>query len=270
MQTDDERMGEEQSIDEIIAKMPSLAQMRESQERFANKRRFDDKPNPAPESEEKYWENVWATKSPVDEAYGRLAGQLRRKHHETMNLDLRDAKRLVWDIIKSLCPEYKVTDDNKYLLNQFTLYFLRNHECEYNLDKGIYLYGNTGRGKTLLMTTFQMFTMSIKYRQFRTVSCLAIAQDVLTNGGQVMDKYVNGSFCFDDLGHEKIQYYYKTEVDVMEQILARSERHKEIIHVTSNLLPDQLLDRYGERIYSRSKALFNFVELKGTNDFREP
>lgn len=94
-------------------------------------------------------------------------------------------------------------------------------------------------------------------------------------------QFLHGNVAYDDIGfhNENIQAY-GNKANCFEFIISRqykpvTETNK-VIHATTNLLPkapknkinaNTILSTYGERIYSRCKQMFTFVNLQG-KDFR--
>ena len=71
--------------------------------------------------------------------------------------------------------------------------------------------------------------------------------------------------CFDDLGVEPAGRFYGKDCNVMGEILlSRYElflNHKIRTHATTNLDSDELEERYGSRVKSRMRQLFNLVSF---------
>lgn len=81
-------------------------------------------------------------------------------------------------------------------------------------------------------------------------------------------------FCFDDLGVEPIGRHYGKDCNVLgEVILSRYDLFLECqvkTHATTNLNAQELEDRYGNRVRSRMRQLFNLVAFdKDSADKRE-
>ncbi len=72
-------------------------------------------------------------------------------------------------------------------------------------------------------------------------------------------------FCFDDLGIEPPGRFCGKDLNVMgEVMLSRYElyqktRHKIKTHTTTNLNAEELEERYGNRVRSRIRKLFNLI-----------
>jgi DNA replication protein DnaC len=75
---------------------------------------------------------------------------------------------------------------------------------------------------------------------------------------------------FDDLGAEKNMKHFGQEENVMADIMTSlyDKGHKGKVHVTSNLDPNQLSERYGERAASRMMEMFNFIHVVEKRDWR--
>jgi len=83
-------------------------------------------------------------------------------------------------------------------------------------------------------------------------------------GYKTIEDYGNGQyFCFDDLGIEPIGRHYGKDCNVMGEILlSRYEiflQNKIKTHATTNLNAQELEDRYGNRVRSRMRQLFNLI-----------
>lgn len=148
-----------------------------------------------------------------------------------------------------------------------------------DLRKGLLLIGNIGCGKTYLMNLLKF----CPNKKFLIKPCCDIALEFLQGDNyRVLSKYGKKlelledyrDICFDDLGAENIRKFYGDEVNVIGEILEyRYERfinHRELTHATSNLLPEQLADYYGQRLRSRMRQMFNLIYFgKNSKDKRE-
>lgn len=161
--------------------------------------------------------------------------------------------------------KYSFTDEQKTIVRQLIRYFIRDGSCKYDLKKGIYLWGDTGIGKSELMGLFKSFTQKIGIMRFEIVNCPKLVLD-LANEKEVSILYNNftGHKCFDDFGfEEQSSNVYGNNVRVMEMVINERDRYGVITHVTTNVPPKMLGEVYDKRTVSRCHKLFNFIEFQG-------
>lgn len=160
-----------------------------------------------------------------------------------------------------------------------------------SITKGNFVCGNFGCGKTWLMLLFGRN----KKQSFDVVRSKQIADAYLTSDDKKIPEmflkpfdaqdqkhnrgYVSSEIfyqryiglCIDDLGseEEKNNFGNKMNVvgDLIEQWYAGGYTGL-FLHATTNLTADQLKNFYGERVISRMREIFNFIELPG-NDRRK-
>lgn len=167
------------------------------------------------------------------------------------------------DVVDLLC-EYFSNDKS----------FVKKGE-HYSLRKGLFISGNIGCGKTFFMKLLQE---NLK-NYYRVVNCREVADMYAKDGEEAIEKYasireywdkVTGKrmrglypYCFDDLGTEADKKYFGNDMNVMADILQR--RHYKgdftLTHVTTNLSAEELKARYGNRLTSRFKEMFNFINF---------
>lgn len=178
--------------------------------------------------------------------------------------------------------KFEFDDDNKYVVDFFLSYFL-NHQKLKNfggdLKKGIYLYGSYGTGKSLLFEILEYLYQKNQKPSWRvkTVNTIRLVDEYrseLSRLGQlashdqtIYQRMEKGPIHFEDLGAEKKINHYGNQTEVMSDILqlrySRFFKTKCKTFITSNLTPEQVRKRYGERIYDRMFQMFNFLELNG-------
>jgi hypothetical protein len=83
-------------------------------------------------------------------------------------------------------------------------------------------------------------------------------------GYKTIQEYGNNNFyCFDDLGVETTGRYFGKDCNVMGEILlSRYDlflQRKIRTHATTNLNAQELEERYGNRVRSRMRQLFNLI-----------
>lgn len=131
-------------------------------------------------------------------------------------------------------------------------------------NKGILLSGPVGCGKTSLMKLLRHLVPH--KRSYELVPCRTIVFSFNHLGYKAIGDYGdNGFFCFDDLGVEPSGRFYGKDSNVMgEIILSRYElflNHKVKTHATTNLSAQELEDRYGNRVRSRMREMFNLISF---------
>ncbi len=62
--------------------------------------------------------------------------------------------------------------------------------------------------------------------------------------------------------------HYGTKLNVIEEVIEERYRKGLLTHLTTNLSEDDILDAYGDRVYSRLKSMVNYHTITG-EDFRK-
>lgn len=227
------------------------------------------------EAEREYWEKIRNSPDPhapvkhISDAMRNIMKVERAANVQRSEIPYDDAKQLLWRIIQQDQRQrgyvYNFSDCIRALLPELLKYFLGDPESKFHLHKGIYLWGNVGRGKTQLFRFFDAFTKAIKFSQFNIVPSKKIVYDISKdNDTSGLEYYFTHYVCFDDLGFEEKQYkHYGNELRVMETILEQRYNRRIRTHATSNVPPDHLGKYYDDRIVSRCSEMFNFIEVDG-------
>ena len=158
---------------------------------------------------------------------------------------------------------------NSELFVELCKYFT-DTPCKFNPDKGLFIFGRTGTGKSTLM---KLFSINQKC-SYRIVNCKVVSDELLNAGNnfdEVLKSYskpycgtIKNDFgnsgqmgtCFDDLGTEDIINSFGNKRSVMTDILLRcydSYLMKGIIHITTNNTKEMILENYGDRFVSRRR-----------------
>ncbi len=169
------------------------------------------------------------------------------------------------------------------LMEYFTKdeHFLKR-DSSYSFHKGLLLMGNIGCGKTLMM---KMFSTNL-VNNYQVINCRKIASEFAIHGDEGIQKYfevttsnLSGlgygracmrSICFDDLGTEPDKKYFGQEVNVILEVMLRRYDNGDFTrtHATTNLTPGEIKSRYGERLTSRFREMFNLIKFPANSPDR--
>jgi len=182
-------------------------------------------------------------------------------------------------------PDFVIADADKPVITRLLAYFMRDKgvaDAEgIDLDKGIFLMGPVGCGKTALMRIMSNLCPSKDKPVFR--SCNEVIVDFNIRGFEAIIPYTRDAICpytltpkvhcFDDLGLEPMGYYFGNSTNVMAEIMLSRYNYfitrKMLTHVTTNLDIDELEEIYGNRIRSRMREMFNRMTFSsGSGDKR--
>ncbi|MDT0642597.1 ATPase [Zunongwangia sp. F363] len=162
--------------------------------------------------------------------------------------------------------KFKIYKKDKEILLKLCSYFIKDKEnCKkfgIDVDKGILLSGPVGCGKTSLMKLLHFLVPH--QRKYVVMPCRNIVFAFNHLGYKTIEDYGESSFfCFDDMGVEPMGRHYGKDCNVIGEILlSRYDLFLETnlkTHATTNLNAEELEDRYGNRVRSRMRELFNLI-----------
>lgn len=197
--------------------------------------------------------------------------------------DITTAKRLLWTSYAKYAEEHQrglvFSDNLKAVIQLLVPYFTGNKSEVLDPNKGIYLWGPCGTGKSILMEMIQNVLVPYKYPMAYRVKRVPDIFEQATGRKDVdFSRYHSHHYCFDDMGFdEQVVNHYGNRINPMESILTRRypsfQKRGVLTHATSNLpwtstTGPSMADRLNERIISRGSEMFNFVLLKG-DDLRK-
>lgn len=167
----------------------------------------------------------------------------------------RFGKKLIFDdwtkpLITVIC--YFFSDDPRF-----------NTELKLDDSKGLLIRGSCGLGKTFLTSLL----VGNERKRVNIVSMLDVANKIKENGSYSPPK--NGILYLDDVGSEQSEVlYYGTKInwfrEFMELWYAKKLPFNHLIFSTNNTF-DELQEKYGYRLRSRFKEMFNIVDVFGAD-----
>ena len=195
-----------------------------------------------------------------------------------------DGKTLIYDFPKILVylnakgkllfgEKFKIYEEDREIILKLSSYFIKDKKsCQksgIDVEKGLLLSGPVGCGKTSLMKLLRHLVPL--QRPYEMIPCRNVVFGFNHLGYKTIEDYGNTKFyCFDDLGVEPPGRFYGKDCNVMgEVLLSRHElflQTKQNIktHATTNLNAEELEERYGNRVRSRMRELFNLVAFDET------
>ena len=182
--------------------------------------------------------------------------------------------------------KFRLYPEDAEIIIKLISWFIKDEEVAQktciDLEKGILLVGPVGCGKTSLMNICRFLLPAEKRHSIK--SCRDVSFEFAKDGHESFHKYTRGSFnpsnyepktwCFDDLGLESPMNFYGNQCSVMAEILlSRYDLFHSfgmITHITTNLNSSEIEERYGNRVRSRMRELFNLINYPSySNDKRK-
>jgi len=175
---------------------------------------------------------------------------------------------------------FKIHVEDHELLYKLVTYFIEDkrvaNKFKIDLNKGILLSGPVGCGKTTLMRLLPHLVPHKRHYQTSLMPCRNIVFGFNNLGYKIIQDYAdNKPYCFDDLGVEPIGRHYGKDCNVMGEILITryevimnqklSHRAQSRCHITTNLNSNEIENRYGERVRSRMRELFNLISFSSVS-----
>ncbi len=164
-----------------------------------------------------------------------------------VSISIPDAKRVLWRGLNHFTgkaewlPEYeKIAEwlsDNK--------------------GRGLFCYGNCGRGKSLIC--WKIIPLLLNHYCRKIVSCYD-AQQMNADIDTVKAKHI---IYIDDVGTENLSVKFGEKRLAFCEIVDEAEKRGKLLILTTNLSLDEISQKYGERTMDRLVAITTRVKFKG-------
>lgn len=172
-------------------------------------------------------------------------------------------------LISQRTNKWNWTKSNEKVFINLVKYF-NNQDSKLDNNKGFVLCGPNGTGKTTLLKAFSLFSIGMNNKRYKVIHSQNIVDE--------LSKYQNG-FCLtgyydrnekystaiDEIGKESISNIFGNKIDPLEQVICMRYQNGLRTFGTTNLNIEQIKSRYGERLYSRFKEMFNIIKLEGSD-----
>ncbi|MBI9040216.1 ATPase [Lutibacter sp.] len=188
---------------------------------------------------------------------------------------------------------FKIYKEDEPLIFKLCCYYIQDHyscaQMGIDTNKGILLTGPVGCGKTSLMKL--LLHLAPHKTSYEIIPTRNIVFSFNSSGFETLEQYNQSkNYCFDDLGVEPKGSHYGKDLNVLGEILLSRydlfTRHPQIIenrslsevevkansqqpitnnhsktHITTNLNAQEIEKRYGNRVRSRLRAMFNLISF---------
>ena len=171
---------------------------------------------------------------------------------------------------RGVIREFVIDENNRKILNNMYLYVIGSSSCSWDLNKGLYLGGKVGAGKTLLMQAFCKILGEISGYSIEMIPARMLSQRIMDWG---IEHYMKRPIFVDELGRENLQEnYYGRIIRPFEELVSYRYEYGSRLFITSNFKPERLAQGYdnngvkigyGQYIYDRLLEMCNFDILPG-------
>ena len=202
--------------------------------------------------------------------------------YKDYNRDIRWGSML--EIAKTMYPDFNITPGEKKIYHNGLMYFAADPQCEWSLNKGLYICGKIGVGKTTFFKVLNTLNRAVRSEnEFRKYTSTELADGFqrkgfeyfenlgyLNNLGYAIDDFSPTHLLLDDLGQStNVVNHFGTTTNIISEFIQRrynvfTDSYK-LTHISTNIEPSEIKETYGEFVASRMREMFNIIIFPGTD-----
>lgn len=224
--------------------------------------------------EVEYWKKVFDTKAPEHPLTFRFL--------INQEMDYSDARRKVWALLELRAAhlialgnesfKWEFSEEQKGVIQNMIRYFINDKACQWPLNKGLFIYGAPGTGKTEIMRVMERFTRENNLSKTFIMSSLS-EDHIKFKSDQAFDPITQNVMfnrCFDEFcRHVGPVQRFGESLDINESIIelreARHKRYCQFTHFIANATPNDSKDYFSPMVYDRLRSMCTSVLFKGTS-----
>ena len=201
------------------------------------------------------------------------------------NFQISNELEKIQEIGNKIVGNFKIDKNNEAAIINLIHYF---NGTSLNTSKGLFVRGEIGTGKTLLMKIFKWYAnIFMPDYCFRMISSRQIAEMFAIEGHKAMNDFTYNTqmhssggkqsnpakICIDDIGTEQTKVkHFGTDANIINELLMTRydifTSTGTVTHMTTNLKLSELKEIYGDRVISRLVEMCNDIVIGG-GDRRE-
>lgn len=173
--------------------------------------------------------------------------------------------------LKENCHDFAIDGDNQEIITNVFHWCLRDGNGKYDPTKGLWIYGNVGTGKSILMKSIFAFI-----KEYWLHDCAEKINPKWVNTPTFCGRYAKEGFSvfdsipmgIDEVGAEITPTnHVGNKLNVVAHIIGcLYDSPSQLPNIiTTNLSMTELLDKYGIRTIDRIGQLFNLVKMCGAS-----
>ncbi|WP_033147867.1 hypothetical protein [Prevotella sp. P6B1] len=190
------------------------------------------------------------------------------------------SKKNFWQLLKAnaetfmaergIFRSFIVDDDNKEIIHQMWLYATGSKDCKWDINKGIYIGGKVGCGKTILMRSFCEILHFISGNTVEMIPAPELCYKISEKG---YDSFASRPLFIDEVGREPMEMKaFGNTIHPIKELIAIRYNKGARTFFTSNFKITSLskwrdekgnLVGYGQDIGDRIREMMNIVEMTG-------
>lgn len=174
-------------------------------------------------------------------------------------------------------PEFEIDESLKPIIRDLLDWLTNNPLGRFDPMKGLMIVGNVGTGKTTLLKIIKEAGRVMRFpidefreTSFRITTMTEIATFFLKNGqpGLVREYAQRECQAIDDVGNElKESQHMGNRANPFSIIVELKYNNRgsllHLLHFTTNLNSQEMIERYGERTFDRLREMVNIIKLEG-------
>lgn len=178
-------------------------------------------------------------------------------------------------------PNFDPAKANRDVLNSIFAWILKCDKLNIlglDYNKGFFLYGPLGLGKSMTLLAMRQYMNSVTSRfdhmreDYRLKSWWKTASELANiyaaEGQPSLIQYTDHdvNLVIDEFGREpNPASNYGTKMNVLQFVLQLRYDHRRtsITHITTNMVLEDIEPKYGDYVADRCKEMFNFIEFSG-------
>lgn len=214
-------------------------------------------PRKQTEAEQKYWDEVRELQARKNEPVVLSAAQVMQSAINRGNKILGcRGKTMILDA------------ENQGLFDSLALYFARDDKFSGDLNKGIMLTGDVGRGKSFPLRCFAGINSPVSFPPNMIASSLDVISRYQSSGPAGIVEYERDVLMLDELSEIHDAMYYGNKMNIIQYLIEVRYnyyiRTGKVTHTTTNIKGwDAIESHYGKRVSSRFEEMFNIIKVTG-------
>ena len=195
-------------------------------------------------------------------------------------MDYDTARRKVWAIMQERAAQIEYLDNQRFewefdehekqILKNLTRYFINDSNCEWQLTKGLFLYGAPGTGKTEIMRAMSRFCEENDLRKKFVFGSLSEIYSRTKSDKDFDPITPNVQFdrLFDEFGRNTGPVIrFGDPLDIVEVLIEqryeRSRRYGQLTHFIANGTPNEINELFSPMVFDRLRSMCTSVHFKG-------